>query len=255
MSNSVRLKSLKTSFKFLSNAVKALKESIVPTNDYGIVEYQEKSPEVDWFTGNNWEDFNDKLSVNTTPYSLQIDYNKINNIKEKSISRSNNAITLFSGCDCVCIVNGKIIGEITGFRKHLNNDLNGNIDISFVRFDKEIIFPENTLFVAVYANEHGDTAYEVFHLNKITDIKSSICVDTIVPYVHERYNGKLVLPFNPLPDEVVNMTDEDFENMVNRVRNKCNHKEWLNLSEHPINHLTNRTYIWVLDNMFTSEQN
>ena len=76
-----------------------------------------------------------------------------------------------------------------------------------------------------------------------------------MPYVHERYNGKLVLPLNPLPDEVVSMTDEDFENMINRVRNKCNHKEWINFTEHPINHLTNRTYIWVLDNMFTSEQN
>ena len=53
MSNSVRLKSLKTSFKFLSNAVKALKESIVPTNNYDIVECREKSPELDWFTGNN----------------------------------------------------------------------------------------------------------------------------------------------------------------------------------------------------------
>ena len=81
MSNSVRLKSLKTSFKFLSNAIKALKESIVPTNNYDIVEYQEKSPELDWFTGNNWEDFNDKLSVSTTPYSLQVDHNKINNIR------------------------------------------------------------------------------------------------------------------------------------------------------------------------------
>ena len=51
------------------------------------------------------------------------------------------------------------------------------------------------------------------------------------------------------------MTDEDFENMINRVRNKCTYKEWLKFVEHPINHLTNRTYIWVLDNMFTSEQN
>lgn len=180
----------------------------------------------------------------------------LDSIKEKEVLKTSSTITSFSGCDFVCVVNGKVIGEINGFRKHLDGNLNGNIDISLVRFNKEIIFPENTLFVVVYANEYGNAAYEVFHLNKITDIKSSMHVDTIMSNVYERYSGKLLLPLNPLPDEVVNMTDEDFEDMVSRVRNKCTHKEWLNFVGHPTNHLiANRAYIWVLDNMFISEQN
>ena len=260
--NSSRLTCIKMAGKELtkgfSNAKKAIKEAFKRPDRWqdsfvSKLVCSERYPEIDWFNETKWEDFDESNSFDTAAYPVQVNFQMSK--YESSPSKSahgiyTNTYTTFSGCDVVVAINGQIFGELQGIHKNLNGNYEGNIDLAHVRFMDDGVKPDNSLVVAVYMNEYNHAAYEVMHLNKMTAFKSGITMDMIQTTNYTRYHGKLLQPLTPMPDEIMNMTQAEFDAMLERVRKNCPHKEWLNLPEKPLNHVTNRTYVWVLDKYF-----
>lgn len=191
-------------------------------------EQQIKIPEINWFTKNNWKDFDESLSFDTAPYPLQVKRPTDTEI-EKDIQNAKSVYhktyTTFTGCDVVCLFNGKVYGELQGYRVNVNGEFEGNIDLAMIRFVDDRIPPEDTLMVTSYANEYGNVAYEIIHLNKLMQLKTSISIDDTLSSAYMRFHGKQIQPRKELPYSVRHMSQEDFEAMVKRVREKCPHKK------------------------------
>lgn len=252
-------------YEGVSRAFKAAKEAIIRPKDLSTcitsqLMYSREIPEIDWFTKNEWQDFSG-LTVDTAPYPSQEDFGKIIEDSKNAIAETITAketytktYTSFSGCDFVAVTNGKVHGELQGIRYDLNENLEGNIDVAYTRFNHATPILSNALVVGTYANEYGQASYEIAHLDKMLHYKTSVSIDDVTSSVYLRYHGKLLQPMTVLPEEVKKMDDAAFEKMIERVRENCTHKELLNFAKKPVNNLANRTYIWVLDKYFSNKE-
>jgi len=248
--------------KGISSSLKCLKEVFVRPKRWQDcfskrVYMSQKCPEIDWFAKNDWEDFDEKLSFNTEPYPLQVEKpadTEMEKDPRDAKSVYHKTYTTFTGCDAVCLFNGEAYGELQEYRVNVNGEFEGNIDLAVTRFTNDRIPPEDTLMVISYADEYGNAAYEIIHLNKLVQFKTSMSIDNTLSTTYMRFHGKQIQPRKELPYSVRCMSQEDFEAMVKRVREKCPHKEWIKFDEKLLNHLANRTYIWVLDTFFTPHE-
>ena len=239
------------------NAKKAIKEAFNKPDRWqdsfvSRLVCHEKYPEIDWFKDTNWDDFDERDNFDTRPISLWDNFKMDSYEPQKNHSAAgvySKTYTTFSGCDIVAIINGRVMGELQGYKYDLDGKLEGNIDLAYVQFDHDNILPDDTLIVATYMNEYGQAAYQVCHLDKLKAYKSGMSIDMIQFSNYVRYHGKLLQPLTPVPDELRNMSNEDFCAMVERVKKNCTHKKWADVKK-SWNCMANRVYFWVLEKHF-----
>ena len=124
--------------------------------------------------------------------------------------------------DVVIIADGNVQAEINNYKHSFDSDLNNEtLSLSYTMFNRVNRIFDNSLIVIVVCNNEGfrSSMYQTF-INDGFVSSSTKSIDSDIINDEMTYNVTLLNDFDVIPDDILNMSNEDCENQRKRISQK-----------------------------------
>ena len=162
-----------------------------------------------------------------------------------------NPYTYFNAGDAVIIANGEVIGGAMKYYYDIDDKNNGTFALESIISGNNLPLPDGTVVLVILANEYGNHVYQSFIIKSLLSSSSKIYIDKNIVICKNSYMGTLLNHFITIPNNVVNMTKEEFISL--RKEMKKNNKDIFPDKENIPISLPHKLYLKLMSNYLANK--